>query len=79
MFAINTIPNSFNPSKTRSTLQFASRAKLVTTNATVNEVLDESAKLKRVMKELEELRVKQRNSVSDGARQAIYFYSLIPY
>ena len=46
--------------ETRSTLQFASRAKLVTTNATVNEVLDESAKLKRLKKELYELKEKQR-------------------
>ena len=54
--------------QTRSTLQFASRAKLVTTNATVNEVLDESAKMKRLMKELEELRVKQKTLATDGTR-----------
>lgn len=39
----------------------------MTTNATVNEVLDESAKMKRLMKELEELRVKQRSLATDGA------------
>ena len=43
--------------ETRSTLQFASRAKLVKTDAKVNEVLDESAQLKRLRKELEELKV----------------------
>lgn len=47
---------------TRSTLQFASRAKLVETHATVNEVMDESAKLKRLQKELDELKEKQSRS-----------------
>ncbi len=46
---------------TRSTLQFASRAKLVKTNAIVNEVLDESAKIKRLTKELNELKEKQNS------------------
>lgn len=45
--------------ETRSTLQFASRAKLVKTHAKVNEVLDESAQLRRLKKELEDLRGKQ--------------------
>jgi chromosome segregation ATPase len=48
--------------ETRSTLQFASRAKLVKTNATVNEVLDEGVQLKRLKKELEELKDKQRTT-----------------
>ena len=42
--------------ETRSTLQFASRAKLVQTNATVNEVLDDNAKIKRLTRELNELK-----------------------
>ena len=42
--------------ETRSTLAFASRAKLVTTHATVNEVLDEAAKIKRLEKEIMLLR-----------------------
>lgn len=46
----------------------------MTTNATVNEVLDESAKMKRLMKELEELRVKQRSLATDGAR---YIYLIL--
>jgi hypothetical protein len=47
--------------ETRSTLQFASRAKLVTTHATVNEFLDDAAKLKRLQKELNELKDKQKH------------------
>lgn len=38
--------------ETRSTLQFASRAKLVTTHAEVNEVVDESIQIKRLKKEV---------------------------
>ena len=56
--------------ETRSTLQFASRAKLVKTNAVVNEVLDEAAALKRLRKELEELKEKQsRKGVSEEEQQ----------
>lgn len=47
--------------ETRSTLQFASRAKLVTTHATVNEVLDDSVKLKRLQRELNALKDKQKS------------------
>jgi len=46
--------------ETRSTLQFASRAKMVRTNAVVNEVLDDQAQLKRLKKELQELKEKQK-------------------
>jgi centromeric protein E len=46
--------------ETRSTLQFASRAKLVVTNATVNEVMDEGAKLRKLTKELNALKEKQK-------------------
>ena len=42
--------------ETRSTLQFASRAKLVKTNAKVNEVLDEAAQIRRLKKELDDLK-----------------------
>ncbi|CAM9996711.1 unnamed protein product, partial [Discosporangium mesarthrocarpum] len=42
--------------ETRGTLQFAARAKLVKTRAVVNEVLDDRAKLKRLSKELLDLR-----------------------
>ena len=55
--------------ETRSTLQFASRAKLVTTNATVNEILDESAKIKRLTSELNRLKEKQAvEGLTDGDR-----------
>ena len=50
--------------ETRSTLQFASRAKLVTTHATVNEVLDENAKIRRLQKEIATLREQQSNGNS---------------
>ena len=52
--------------ETRSTLQFASRAKLVSTHATVNEVLDDSAKLKRLQKELTELKERQSSAHVGG-------------
>jgi hypothetical protein len=45
--------------ETRSTLQFASRAKLVKTHATVNEILDETAKIKKLTKELNDLKERQ--------------------
>lgn len=58
--------------ETRSTLQFASRAKLVKTHATVNEVVDDATKLKRLKAELEQLKDKQRLSCGmseeEGAR-----------
>lgn len=42
--------------ETRSTLAFASRAKLVVTNAKVNEVVDETSQIRRLKKELEVLK-----------------------
>ncbi len=42
--------------ETRSTLQFAARAKLVKTNARVNEVLDDRSIIKKLQRELEEAR-----------------------
>jgi len=45
--------------ETRSTLQFAHRASMVKTQATVNEVLDDSAKIKRLERELRKLREQQ--------------------
>jgi centromeric protein E len=49
-------PASNYQDETRSTLQFASGAKLVKTNATVNEVLDEATQIKRLKREVEMLR-----------------------
>jgi centromeric protein E len=56
--------------ETRSTLQFASRAKLVKTNATVNEVIDESVQLRRLKKELEMLKERQGNMVLNDEEYA---------
>lgn len=48
--------------ETRSTLQFASRAKLVTTNATVNAVMDDAAQIKNLKKLVEELQEKMNKN-----------------
>ena len=40
-------------------MQFASRAKLVKTHATINEVVDDATRIKRLKKELEQLKEKQ--------------------
>jgi len=45
-------PSEMYLEETRSTLQFASRAKLVKTRATVNEVLDERSMIKKLQREL---------------------------
>lgn len=47
--------------ETRSTLQFAQRAKLVKTNAQINEVLDERSMIRRLQRELAE--AKRHNSI----------------
>jgi len=48
-------PSQLYLEETRSTLQFASRAKLVKTRATVNEVLDDRAVIKKLQKEMGDL------------------------
>lgn len=50
--------------ETRSTLQFASRAKLVETHATVNEVLDDSAVIRRLKKEVDDLKSKLQEEMT---------------
>ena len=45
-------PSEMYLEETRSSLQFASRAKLVKTRATINEVLDERSMIKKLQKEL---------------------------
>jgi centromeric protein E len=50
--------------ETRSTLQFASRAKLVVTHATVNEVVDEAAQIRRLKREIEVLQAQQKGDFS---------------
>jgi chromosome segregation ATPase len=52
-------PSELYLEETRSTLQFASRAKLVKTNAQVNEVLDERSMIRRLQRELAEAKRKQ--------------------
>ena len=49
-------PSSLYLEETRSTLQFAARAKLVKTRAQVNEILDDRAIIKRLQRELVEAR-----------------------
>lgn len=50
--------------ETKSTLQFAARAKLVKTHAVVNEVVNDAVLLKRLQKELADLKEKQKNDAS---------------
>ena len=49
-------PSELYLEETRSTLQFASRAKLVKTRATVNEVMDDRSLIKKLQRELKEAR-----------------------
>ena len=51
-------PSELYLEETRSTLAFAARAKLVTTNPIVNEVLDDRSMIRRLQKELVEARRK---------------------
>ena len=54
----NVTPAAAHAEETHSTLRFAVRAKRVCNNATVNEVVSESALIKRQQREIEELRKK---------------------
>lgn len=54
----NVTPAAAHAEETHSTLRFAVRAKHVCNNATVNEVVSESALIKRQQREIEELRKK---------------------
>lgn len=56
--------------ETRSTLQFASRAKDIKTRAIVNEVLDNKAQLRRMSQELAALRHQQGKVESEKAEQS---------
>lgn len=56
-------PSELYLEETRSTLGFASRAKLVKTNAKVNEVLDDQSLIRRLQRELAEAK---RASSGDG-------------
>ena len=54
----NVTPSALHVDETKGTLMFASRAKSVTNNATVNEIMTDEALLKRQKREIEELRKK---------------------
>lgn len=64
----NVTPSSLHVDETHSTLRFASRAKQVTNNAKVNEVLSEKTLLKKQQLEIEELKRKLEagKCLSDG-------------
>ncbi|KAK0592909.1 hypothetical protein LWI29_027637 [Acer saccharum] len=57
--------------ETKSSLQFASRAKCVSNCARVNEILTDAALLKRQKKEIEELRAKLQGSHSEHLEEEI--------
>ena len=50
-------PSDLYLEETRSTLQFASRAKLVKTRAKVNEVMDDRSLIKKLQREIEEAKI----------------------
>lgn len=61
-------PSELYLEETRSTLQFASRAKLVKTNAQVNEVLDDRSIIRRLQRELAEARGQTTGPGTDHLR-----------
>eukprot|EP00977_Amphora_coffeiformis_P003806 scaffold765_cov160-Amphora_coffeaeformis.AAC.7 len=61
-------PSELYLEETRSTLQFASRAKLVKTNAQVNEVLDDRSLIRRLQKELAEARAEAGGAPSSKVK-----------
>lgn len=64
-------PSHLYLEETRSTLQFASRAKLVKTNAKINEVIDERSLIKKLQKELAQAKKlidSQRGSNTDDGQ-----------
>ncbi|KAL3908141.1 MAG: hypothetical protein SGILL_008597, partial [Bacillariaceae sp.] len=61
-------PSELYLEETRSTLQFASRAKLVKTNAQVNEVLDERSMIRRLQRELAEAKRNQTGADDQQVR-----------
>eukprot|EP00587_Corethron_hystrix_P002559 CAMPEP_0113321368 /NCGR_PEP_ID=MMETSP0010_2-20120614/14878_1 /TAXON_ID=216773 ORGANISM="Corethron hystrix, Strain 308" /NCGR_SAMPLE_ID=MMETSP0010_2 /ASSEMBLY_ACC=CAM_ASM_000155 /LENGTH=593 /DNA_ID=CAMNT_0000179483 /DNA_START=207 /DNA_END=1986 /DNA_ORIENTATION=+ /assembly_acc=CAM_ASM_000155 len=64
-------PSQLYLEQTRSTLQFASRAKLVKTSAKVNEVMDDRAIIKKLQLEILELRKNLVRKGSNGASPSI--------
>ena len=67
-------PSELYLEETRSTLQFASRAKLVKTRAQVNEVLDERSMIRRLQKELADM--KRQAAIGEGGKQTEHVKAL---
>ena len=64
-------PSELYLEETRSTLAFAARAKLVKTNAKVNEVLDDRSLIRRLQRELAEARRDAGKSMNQAHLQAL--------
>ncbi|KAL7559179.1 hypothetical protein ACA910_013188 [Epithemia clementina (nom. ined.)] len=64
-------PSELYLEETRSTLAFAARAKLVKTNAKVNEVLDDRSLIRRLQKELAEARKEAGKTADQAHLQAL--------
>ena len=62
-------PSELYLEETRSTLQFASRAKLVKTRAQINEVMDERSMIKKLQRELAE--AKRATSADIGSMKQV--------
>ena len=60
-------PSGMYLEETRSTLLFASRAKLVRTHATVNEVVDDRSLIRQLQRDLAEARRAARQNAESGA------------
>ena len=62
-------PSHLYLEETRSTLQFASRAKLVKTNAKINEVIDDRSMIKKLKREVKEMKNLLNEQSSDESRK----------
>lgn len=69
--------------ETQSTLRFATRAKKIQNNATVNEIMSDEAMLRRQQKEIEELRSKlqdtEASSVATEEVRSFFFFFFFRY
>jgi len=72
-------PSTLYAEKTRSTLHFAARAKLVKTNARVNEILDDKTMIRRLQKELAAARramakcdIKRVEAIESAFKNTVY-------
>jgi centromeric protein E len=69
-------PSELYLEETRSTLQFASRAKLVKTRAQVNEVMDDRSVIRRLQRELAEARRNGGGGTGGGEQDQEHFLAL---